>query len=132
MDDEVVKIIEFFKSRIEENKHKHQAYAQLIRKQSPASAPFLQLMQEDYTHLLNEVENLSASLNHSSSEQSPLSQREQQVLFMISNGMLRKQVAYELGISERTVQFHIKNCIDKLGVENRAEAIRVAAKKKFI
>lgn len=132
MDDELLKIVEFFKSRIEENKHKHHAYSQLIRKQSPQSAPYHQLMLEDYQNLLNEVENISESLNQGENTESPLTAREQQVLFMISNGLLRKQVAYELGISERTVQFHLKNCIEKLGVESRAEAIRVATKKKYI
>jgi DNA-binding NarL/FixJ family response regulator len=132
MDDEVLKIVKFLQSRIEENKHKQQAYARLIRRQSPASAPYLQLMHDDYVTLLNEVENITSSLSHGENEESPLTAREQQVLFMISNGLLRKQVAYELGISERTVQFHLKNCIEKLGVENRAEAIRVATKKKYI
>ena len=132
MDDEVLKIFKFLQSRIEENKHKQQAYAQLIRRQSPSSAPYLQLMHDDYVTLLNEVENITSSLAHGENEESPLTAREQQVLFMISNGLLRKRVAYELGISERTVQFHLKNCIEKLGVENRAEAIRVATKKKYI
>ena len=61
-------------------------------------------MLEDYQNLLNEVKNISESLNHGENNESPLTAREQQVLFMISNGLLRKQVAYELGFSERTVQ----------------------------
>ncbi len=44
------------------------------------------------------------------------------VLQMISNGLLNKQIAYELDIQERTVKHHVAAIFEKLGVNNRTQA----------
>jgi DNA-binding NarL/FixJ family response regulator len=53
-----------------------------------------------------------------------LSDREQQVLRLVADGLTDREVGEALGISPRTVGRHVGNILDKLGVRNRAEAAR--------
>ena len=55
-----------------------------------------------------------------------LSPRERQVIEAISAGRPNKVIAYDLGISVRTVEVHRAHMLDRLGVRNIAEAIRIA------
>ena len=56
-------------------------------------------------------------------EGAPLSARERQCLQMAAHGMTGAEIAFKLGIAERTVIFHFGNIVSKLGVLNRQEAI---------
>lgn len=51
---------------------------------------------------------------------------------MVSEGKISKVVADELGVSKRTVEFHLRNVYDKLGVSNRFQAFRVATRLELI
>ena len=51
-----------------------------------------------------------------------LTERERDVLKLIAQGMGDREIARELVISERTVQSHVHNILDKLGLENRTQA----------
>ena len=53
-----------------------------------------------------------------------LSERELEVLRLISDGLTDRDIGAALGISPRTVGRHVGNVLDKLGVRNRAEAAR--------
>lgn len=55
-----------------------------------------------------------------------LTDREQEVLTCIAAGDGNKVIAGKLGISERTVCFHLANCFVKLGVSNRSQAVAYA------
>jgi DNA-binding NarL/FixJ family response regulator len=55
-----------------------------------------------------------------------LSDREVQVLTMLSDGLLNKEVAARLGISVRTVEKHRENILDSLGLHNIADLVRFA------
>lgn len=55
-----------------------------------------------------------------------LSPRERQVLRAIADGRPNKLIAYDLGISVRTVEVHRAHVLDRLGVHNIAKAIRIA------
>ena len=59
-----------------------------------------------------------------SSEQSPLTDRELEVLENLARGLANKQIAVSLGISEHTVKFHVSSIYSKLNVTNRTEAVR--------
>ncbi len=61
-----------------------------------------------------------------------LTGREQQVLQLLAAGRANKQIALALGISEHTVKFHIASIYNKLGVSNRAEAVRAAVKGGWV
>jgi DNA-binding NarL/FixJ family response regulator len=54
----------------------------------------------------------------------PLTDRESEVLGLLSKGLANKQIALALGISEHTVKFHVSSIYTKLNVTNRTEAVR--------
>jgi signal transduction histidine kinase/DNA-binding CsgD family transcriptional regulator len=62
----------------------------------------------------------------------PLTPREQEVLAGVAAGMTNKQIAARLGISDRTVQFHLGNVLGKLGVASRTEAAVVALQRGLV
>lgn len=53
-----------------------------------------------------------------------LTERETEVLELLAEGMANKQIAYQLGISEHTIKFHVSSIYTKLAVSNRTEAVR--------
>jgi DNA-binding NarL/FixJ family response regulator len=61
-----------------------------------------------------------------------LTSRESQTLVLLSEGHASKEIAYQLKISPKTVQFHIKNIFTKLDVGSRTEAVTTAIKKGLI
>ncbi len=63
---------------------------------------------------------------------SPLTGRESQVLHLLAQGLANKQIALSLGVSERTVKFHISGIFTKLGVASRTEAVRVGVRQGMI
>ncbi len=62
----------------------------------------------------------------------PLSQRESQVLEGIAIGKSRRKMAAELFLDIETIKTHIKNIYQKLAVNSKEEALRVAKLKKLI
>ena len=59
---------------------------------------------------------------------SSLTPQQVRVLMMLSEGLLNKQIAYELSVSEATVKAHVSAILQKLGVESRTQAVIAAAK----
>ncbi len=58
----------------------------------------------------------------------PLTEREIQVLGMLSQGLPNKTIAWKLGISEHTVKFHVSSIFSKLNVSTRTEAVTLGAR----
>lgn len=61
-----------------------------------------------------------------------LSAREREVLHHVAGGLSNKEIAMQLGISERTVKFHVTAIFDKLGAENRAQAVAIGRERGVI
>ncbi len=61
-----------------------------------------------------------------------LTERERDVLAAVARGERSKEIALQLGISERTVKAHLASIYNKLGVDSRAAAIAVAAQKGLL
>ena len=61
-----------------------------------------------------------------------LTSRELEVLQLIRDGFKNKQIADRLCISENTVNFHIKNIVDKLGANDRTHAVTIAARRGLL
>ena len=50
------------------------------------------------------------------------------VLMMLADGLLNKQIAYELNVSEATIKAHMTAILKKLGASNRTQAVVAASK----
>ena len=75
---------------------------------------------------------LSASDDHEGADLvrrlGSLTPQQIRVLMMVSEGLLNKQIAYELGVSEATVKAHVSAILQKLGVDSRTQAVIAASK----
>lgn len=61
-----------------------------------------------------------------------LTKREKEVFTLLVSNMTTKEIAQELGISEKTVRNHISNTMQKLGVKGRSQAVVELLKMKII
>ena len=52
-----------------------------------------------------------------------LTPQQSRVLTMLAEGLLNKQIAYELGVSEATIKAHVSAVLQKLGVDSRTQAV---------
>jgi DNA-binding NarL/FixJ family response regulator len=57
-----------------------------------------------------------------------LTPQQTRVLGMLAEGLLNKQIAYELGVSEATIKAHVSAILQKLGVDSRTQAVIQLAK----
>lgn len=62
----------------------------------------------------------------------PLSNREIEVLRLLSEGHANKEIAYRLGISEHTVKFHVASLFQKLNASSRTEAVTLGVRQGLI
>lgn len=67
-----------------------------------------------------------------SQTESILTERELEVLQLASLGERNKEIAYKLGITERTVKAHLQSIYQKFGVDSRAAAVAIAAGKGLL
>ena len=61
-----------------------------------------------------------------------LTRRELDVLGLIRDGHRNKQIADQLGIAETTVNFHVRNLVEKLGAHDRAHAVALAIRRGLL
>src|SRR5512145_761682 len=70
------------------------------------------------------------STSSASQPDSALTERELEVLQAAARGERNKEIAYKLGITERTVKAHLASIYQKFSVDSRAAAVAVAAQKR--
>ena len=78
------------------------------------------------------LQEYSQSGRNSRSDEQHLTERERQVLQLITEGNSNKEIALELGISPKTVSVHRTNIMTKLNVQNTVELIRFATNNPLI
>lgn len=61
-----------------------------------------------------------------------LTERERNMLGLLTQGLSNQEIANKLGISLATVKFHVTNVLSKLGVDSRTEAVLLALKHKLV
>ena len=80
----------------------------------------------------SEAVSLADSLQSQPTSEHPFSPREHEVLSLAADGLTNKEIAYRLGISERTVQFHINSIFNKTTTNSRTEAVALALKNGWV
>lgn len=105
-----------------------------------ASAYILKSMPKD--ELLNVVRSVHTGRRHVPPEvaarlaehmgEEDLTTRELEVLRLIRDGYRNKQIADQLAIAETTVNFHIKNLVDKLQANDRTHAVTIALRRGLL
>ena len=65
-------------------------------------------------------------------EATPLSKREKEILQKVAYGATTKEVAKELGISPHTVKTHLERIFEKLGANDRAQAVAIAFRSGLV
>ncbi|TMK81980.1 MAG: response regulator transcription factor [Actinobacteria bacterium] len=73
-----------------------------------------------------------AEFIHQPHEDVPLSPREKQILQRVANGATTKEVAHDLHISPHTVKTHLERIYEKLGANDRAEAVAIAMRRGLV
>jgi DNA-binding CsgD family transcriptional regulator len=63
---------------------------------------------------------------------SPLTARETEVLQLVAEGLTSKRIGQQLFLSPKTVNYHLTSVFNKLGVDSRAQAVAVAARKGLL
>jgi serine/threonine protein kinase len=81
---------------------------------------------------LNEARSLAESLETPKASGHPFSGREFETLKLAAEGLTNKEIAYRLGISERTVQFHMNSIFNKTSTNSRTEAVAFALRHNWI
>lgn len=61
-----------------------------------------------------------------------LTEREREVMQLLTNGLSNQEIATALSISEGTVKFHLNNIFAKLGVDDRTQAVVTALKRGLV
>ena len=61
-----------------------------------------------------------------------LTERERQVLILVARGKANREIAHELQISIKTVEYHMTNILGKLGARNRTEAVLKALRQGLV
>ncbi len=64
--------------------------------------------------------------------ETPLSKRESEILQSVAYGATTKEVARDLGISPHTVKTHLERIFEKLGANDRAQAVAIALRKGIV
>jgi two-component system, NarL family, response regulator LiaR len=75
---------------------------------------------------------LVQGLKQPRSENHDLTEREQEILALMVDGLPNHQIAEKLVVSQSTVKFHVSNILSKLEVSTRTEAVSVALKHKLV
>jgi NarL family two-component system response regulator LiaR len=65
-------------------------------------------------------------------QETQLTNREQEILTLMAQGLKNATIAEKLYISEATARFHVSNILRKLGASNRAQAVRIAIERGLI
>jgi DNA-binding NarL/FixJ family response regulator len=82
---------------------------------------------------LDEAEDLRTALIPSAQRgEHPLSPRELQVLSLAAKGFTNREIAYQLGLSDRTIQFYLNSVFNKTGSASRTEAAVLAIRRGWI
>jgi DNA-binding NarL/FixJ family response regulator len=109
------------------------AYERVLPPNNHAARMAVAALGELARQALAEAQDLDDSLTRVEPDKNhPLSPREHEVLTLAAMGLTNKEIAYRLGISDRTVQFHMNSVFNKSGTSSRTEAALIAVQRGWI
>ena len=73
-----------------------------------------------------------AAIGNERSKEAVLSNREREILALLADGLVNKQIAARLGISTNTAKTHLELLFEKLGVATRAEAVATGVRRGLL
>ena len=85
---------------------------------------------KEFAHQAEEMKAVRAAAQQDEIE--GLSRRQMQVLTLVAQGLLYKEVAARLGFSERTVKYHMGEIVARLHLDNRAQVIEYARRMGWV
>ena len=109
-----------------------QAYERALPPNNYPARSAVAVLNELAQQALNEARGLETLLKPAQASPIPFSPREQQVLELAAQGLTNKEIAFRLGLSERTVQFHMNSLFNKTGAQSRTEAVALALRNGWI
>jgi len=109
-----------------------QAYERALPHNSYAARAVVAALLKLAKQAQSEAVSLSDSLQSQLTTEHPFSPREHEVITLAADGLTNKEIAYRLGISERTVQFHINSIFNKTTTNSRTEAVALALRNGWI
>jgi DNA-binding NarL/FixJ family response regulator len=78
------------------------------------------------SRILSEFARAPDAVHETHDEGDALSEREKEVLRLVSEGLTNRAIGVRLNLSENTIKFHLKNILQKLHMRNRAQAVAYA------
>ena len=113
--------------------HQARAYERALPRDNYPARMAAAALGELARQALAEAQDLRDSLNTPQiTGEHPFSPREQEVLTLAAQGLSNKEIAYRLGISDRTVQFHMNSVFNKTDTSSRTEAATFALQRGWI
>lgn len=95
--------------------------------QSKSSNPSLALKR-----MASSLNSLLKSLETNNTADNPLTEREKEVLFYVSQGFTNREIAQGLSLSEKTIEYHLKLIFQKTESASRTESVKNALKNKWL
>ena len=109
-----------------------QAYERALPRDNYAARAAVAALTRLAQQAQNEAISLADTFQSQGTSEHPFSPREIEVLTLACEGLTNKEIAYRLGISGRTVQFHINSIFNKTTTSSRTEAVALALRKGWI
>lgn len=127
MDDRQKEVFQLFELTLSGLVDQLHSYRQVVPRDNPTALAITNSALEKSRQVQNEFRDLVAMLHPQKMQtEFSLTQREQEVLRLMGEGLANKEIAYRLTISERTVQFHIRSIFQKTDSGSRTGAIAKA------
>ncbi len=108
------------------------AYERALPPDSYPARAAVAMLGELARQALTEARDIALSAAPPTPAPHPFSPREYEVLILVAQGLTNREIAYRLGISDRTVQFHVNTIFNKTGAQSRTEAVALALSRRWL